>query len=396
VAVLSPVLLNLYTGPTQLTPAPLEITQALEGVQVTRSDSAPCGFQLTFHIERTGAAQDYALLTSPLLKPFSRIAVTVSLSGMPSILIDGYITHQELAPTAAPGGSTLTVTGEDVSVKMDMMEISIEWPAMGDFLIAEAVLAKYWLIGIVPDVQPTLSDLIPFGYVAQQNSTDRCYAQQLANKNGYLFYVEPGPTLGSSRAYWGPPVLTGTPQLALNVDMGPFTNIETITFGYNALAPTINYGLVQVGIVPVPVLIGASTRTPLLSTDPAMQDYSGLASNPLSFLDDLASLQVRGTLFQHQGLNIVDAYTMAQSITNLSTDEVVTVEGTLDAVRYGAVLNAPGLVVVRGAGTSYDGIYYVKQVTHAISTRLGEWNYKQNFKLTREGVGTTIQEVPPS
>ena len=395
-AALSSLLLNLYTGPSQLTAAPLELTQALESVQVTRSDQAPSGFQLTFHAERTGTSQDEALLTSPLLKPFSRIAVTVSVAGTATILIDGFITRQELAPSEASGGSTLTITGEDVSVKMDMMEISLEWPGITDFLIAEAVLVKYALIGIWPDVQPTVADLIPFGYVPQQNSTDRCYVQQLAQQHGYLFYIEPGPGLGSNKAYWGPPVRSGTAQAPLNVDMGPFTNVESINFGYNALAPTLTYGLVQVGVVPVPVMIGAATRSPALSTSPALGDYGDLAANPLAFLDNLLSLSTRGTLYQHQGWNFVQAYTLAQAITNISTDEVVTVEGALDTVRYGAILEAPGLVAVRGAGTSYDGLYYVKQVTHAISTRLGEWNYKQNFKLTREGVGTTITSVPPS
>jgi hypothetical protein len=276
---------------------------------------------------------------------------------------------------------------------MDMMEIPFEWPGMGDYLIAEAILAKYLLVGISPDVQPTVTDVIPFYNVPQQNSTDRCYVQQLATQNGNLFYIQPGPSLGSNRAYWGPPVRSGTPQAPINVDMGPFTNVESITFGYNALAPAINYGMVQQETVPVPVAIGASSRSPQLSTSPALADYSGLAANPLSFLDNLLALKTRGTLFQHQGLSVVQAYVQAQAITDISTDEVVTVEGTLDTVRYGAILAAPGLVAVRGAGSSYDGIYYVKQVTHAISTRVGEWSYKQNFKLTREGVGTTIQAV---
>jgi hypothetical protein len=393
VASLSSVYLTLYTGPSQLTPAPVEITQALQSVEVTRTQQAPSGFQLTFGIENDSALQDYSLLASPLLKPWSRIALVVTLNATPTVLMDGYITRQELSPGSGPGGSTLTVTGEDVSVKMDLFEISLEWPGMGDFLIAEALLVKYLLLGIVPNVRPTVADVIPFGYVPQQNCTDRCYLQQLATENGYLFYIVPGPTVGANTAYWGPPILSGSPQAALSVNMGPFTNVESIGFSYNALAPSINYGLVQVEIVPVPVMIGASSRSPALATDPALDDYSGLAANPLGYLDDLLSLQVRGTLLQHQGLGLVQAYTLAQAQTDVSTDEVVTAEGTVDSVRYGSLLNVPGLVAVRGAGMSYDGVYLVKQVTHSISTRLGNWDYKQKFTLTREGVGSTISSV---
>lgn len=387
--------LGLYVGSSTLEPAPESLVRALSRAEIHRTDAAPSGFQLTFHAERYGSGQDEPLLAAGQLAPFQRLALVATVAGTPQVLIDGYVTRQELAPNEGAAGSTLTVTGEDVSVKMDLFQVPLEWPAMGDFLIAEAILAKYLLIGIVPEVVPTLTDVIPIGYVPQQNSTDRCYVQQLAAQNGYLFYVKPGPSLGSNHAYWGPPVRTGTPQPALSVDLGPFTNVDSITFSYDALAPTINYGAVQVYNVPVPVLIGASTRTPPLAADPALGDYSALAANPLSIFDQLASLKIRGTLFQHQGLNIVQAAVQAQASTNLSTDQVVTVEGELSASRYGAVLEAPGLVAVRGAGASYDGLYYVKQVTHEITTVEGSWDYRQKFTLTREGVGSTLEEVPP-
>ena len=73
-----------------------------------------------------------------------------------------------------------------------------------------------------------------------------------------------------------------------------------------------------------------------------------------------------------------------------SVDDVVTVTGELDTLRYGGLLQLRGLVGLRGVGHSYDGFYYVKNVTHKISK--GE--YKQNFTITREGLGTTTQTVP--
>jgi hypothetical protein len=44
---------------------------------------------------------------------------------------------------------------------------------------------------------------------------------------------------------------------------------------------------------------------------------------------------------------------------------------------------------VRGAGQYYDGNYYVKSVTHNI--KRGE--YKQNFTLTRGGIGSSVSSV---
>ena len=68
----------------------------------------------------------------------------------------------------------------------------------------------------------------------------------------------------------------------------------------------------------------------------------------------------------------------------------VTAEGEVDAVRYGSVLRARKLVGVRGVGFSYDGLYYVRRVTHSIQR--GE--YTQRFSLSREGTGSLLQVLP--
>ena len=83
------------------------------------------------------------------------------------------------------------------------------------------------------------------------------------------------------------------------------------------------------------------------------------------------------------GLSQVQALAHAQGVTDASVDNVVTATGELDALRYGDVLQARGVVGVRGAGSTYDGNYYVKRVTHV----LGDGEYRQRFTLTREGVG---------
>jgi hypothetical protein len=70
--------------------------------------------------------------------------------------------------------------------------------------------------------------------------------------------------------------------------------------------------------------------------------------------------------------------------------DAVTAKGTLDVVRYGSVLQSRGLVGVRGAGSPFDGLYYVTSVKHEI--KRGE--YKQNFALARNGLLSTVPKVP--
>jgi hypothetical protein len=70
--------------------------------------------------------------------------------------------------------------------------------------------------------------------------------------------------------------------------------------------------------------------------------------------------------------------------------DVVTATGSVDVLRYGSVLKARQLVGVRGAGSAFDGLYYVKTVTS--NFKPGE--FKQSFTLTRNGLISTLPRVP--
>jgi hypothetical protein len=59
-------------------------------------------------------------------------------------------------------------------------------------------------------------------------------------------------------------------------------------------------------------------------------------------------------------------------------------------LRYGHILKARRLVGVRGVGFAFDGLYYVKEVTHKI--KRGE--YKQSFTLSRNALVSTLPKVP--
>jgi hypothetical protein len=50
-------------------------------------------------------------------------------------------------------------------------------------------------------------------------------------------------------------------------------------------------------------------------------------------------------------------------------------------------------VGVRGSGPAYDGLYFVKSVTHNIDARKKE--YKQSFQLARNGLISITPNVVP-
>lgn len=373
--------LSLSIGYMVPAPAPAALMEALESVEITTSDESPDGFQLHFHADRkAGLTSDFALLSQQLLVAGNRVLITVTLEGSSTVLMDGLITNLELSYTRAGGASALTVTGEDVSVAMDLVELSMEYPMMPDSLIAEAVLIKYAPFGVLPEVVPTLSSsaTLPLDGVPQQNTTDRKYLQQLAAAHGNVFFVKPGPAPLMNTAYWGPPVRFGVPQKALSIDLGPATNVESLQFQYTPLNTETVYGMVQDTELEIdlPVVTLLSTRTPPLAAAPA------LGAN-LVFQ--------RRSLFTDPRLGILDAMIQAQMTTDRSTDRVVVGQGELDVLRYGAILTAPGMVAVRGAGQSFDGLYAVQSVSH----KLSRGSYRQSFTLSREGLGTTIPAVVP-
>jgi hypothetical protein len=373
--------LSLLIGPTVAIPAPPPVADALQSVEVTESDQGRSGFQLTFSTGRSGPETvfDHALLLNPLLRPFNRVIVMIVLDVVPVVLMDGIITHQQLSPGNDPGTSTITVTGEDVSVMMDLDEKTVEHPAQDETIIALKIIGSYSQYGLVPDLRPppTIDPPIPVERTPMQRGTDRDYLVEMASRFGYVFYVRPGPVPFMNFAYWGPSERIGFPQRALTVASGPDTNVESISFEYNAMEPTMVLGSVQDSMfgMTLPVITLSGTRPPL----------SLLPALPFNLPN------VRKVQPEAEGLTYVQAYARALGRTDKSLENVASASGELDGLRYGSALRPRGLVGLRGAGFSYDGIWYVNRVSHKI--KRGE--YKQGFSLSRDGVGSLTPVVIP-
>jgi hypothetical protein len=371
--------LTILIGPTVPLPVPQPALELIDSVEVTHSDEGRSGFQLVFKATRsTRAFLDYPLFLSPQFRPGHRVIIAVSFGPLPTVLMDGIIATQQLTPPSGSDPAVLTLTGEDISLKMDMEEKSAEHPAQPESIIALKIIASYAVYGLIPLVIPpiTFDVPLPTDRIPVQQATDLRYLNEMAARHAYVFYVKPGPVIGTNTAYWGPPIRVGIPQRALTVDMGPETNVESISFENNATEATTVTGQVQdrSSNQRIPVMTFLTTRPPL-------------ALN-LPFLNPSTTRLERYRA--SSGQNASQAMGQAQAQTDASMD-LVKVEGELNTAAYGAPLEARGLVGLRGVGFSYDGLYYVKKVTHTI--KLGQ--YKQKFSLTREGTGSTVPVVVP-
>jgi hypothetical protein len=188
--------------------------------------------------------------------------------------------------------------------------------------------------------------------------------------------------IGVNVGYWGPPPRMLPPLAVLDVAVGAGNDVDRFQAEYDALKPVTIAGLVMQAEIPpyepVPVVTLIGERLPPLATDPALKPG-----------DDLL-LMGRRELWQRDDLDPLTAAIQAQAETDLSTDEVVTATVDVTTSRVGTVVQAPGVVGIRGAGLDYDGLYYLKSATHRISLFSDEqYDYTQSLTLTREGVGTT-------
>jgi hypothetical protein len=363
--------LILLVGRTIPLPAPYPVSRALTRVEVTNDAEQGDGFQLTFTLSKDTVV-DYSLLLSGLIDPFNRVVVGVLLGATPEVLIDGIITHHQMAPSEDPGQSTLTVTGKDVSVMLDLAEKNESYENQPDFLIVTRILAQYAVYGLVPNPTPTTDFPIMLQRIPRQQETDLKFIQRLAQRNGFVFYVEP-VTLGVNTAYWGPENRLSVPQPALTLGMGPSGNLKSLSFAQDALAP-----------------VGASGTflEPITKTSLPIPPLPSLRVPPLAALPTAA----RRTTLLRDTSNDNPAQAATEVVATVSrAPDPVTGDGEVDSVRYGHVLRARRLVGVRGAGFSYNGFYYVRRVTHVLTR--GE--YSQKFTISREGTGSLLPVVQP-
>jgi hypothetical protein len=368
-------------GPVIPVTVPRVVLDSLLEVEVKIDDVGQSGFQLTFSIDKQSPLQILFLLTGGMPLLFMRVILVATVNGQANVLIDGVITNNQIAPGDKGSNSTLTITGKDLTALMDQSNWSgFPFPCCPREARVAIILAKYALFGMIPLIIPSvLIDVpLPIEKIPGQQGTDYQYVTALAAEVGYVFYIAAGPVPGTNTAYWGPQVKVGPVQPAMSTDMDAYTNVESLSFTFDQeknKIPLVYIYNEETGVsFPIPI-------PPITPLNPPLGLIPPLPTNLIPpdltpFRHDLSKLPIPQAIM----------IGLAESAKNA---EAVTCTGSLDVTRYGTVLQARKLVGVRGAGPAFDGLYYVKGVTHKI--KRGE--YKQNFTLTRNGLVSTVPTV---
>ena len=368
--------LTLMIGPAIAKPVPQVVLDALDSVKVMVNTGKDAAFELVFTISNRSPLQTMFLLAGGASIPIMRVIIVVTINGTPSVLIDGVITQHQIAPGSDAAHSTLTLTGEDLSAVMNLIDFTgIPYPALPPEARVAVCVAKYAMLGVIPKIIPSIMMDVPLPTerIPRHKGKDLEYVRSLADDVGYVFYLEPGPSAGTSFAYWGPEIKVGAPQPALNINMDAHTNVESLSFRFDADSRKLPTIMIQNAASHTTITIPVPDITPL--------------NPPLGLIPpipkDIEPIESSAKLTPVQAA-LIGIATAAKSADALSAT------GSLNVLRYGRLLEPRKLVGVRGAGDAFDGLYYVESVTHDI--KRGE--YKQQFTLRRNGLLSTVPRVP--
>ncbi|WP_137973099.1 hypothetical protein [Pseudomonas sp. F(2018)] len=372
--------LSLLIGPIIPLPVPAMLIDALEEVTVTSASEGASGFQLRFKVNSKSELNTLFLIAvgnnASLGVPPLRVVLIVTLGGRPQPLFDGVLTNVEVQAGQNRQPGSITITGEDLTKVMDLIDFSgMPYPAMPIEARVALICAKYAAFGIIPLPIPSFfTDVpIPIERIPAQQGTDLAYIRQLAGEVGHVFYIEPGEVPLTNIAYFGPEIKVGPPQPALNIDMDAHTNVESLNFSFDPTKGVLPIVFIQNQMTRVPIPIPIPNLNPL-------QPPLGVLSTPLANLKMMK---------ETAKMNPMQAISAGLAEAKKSQD-AVTASGSLDVMRYGRILRPRKLVGVRGAGVAYDGLYYVSSVT----STLGRGKFTQSFNLSRNGLISITPTVP--
>lgn len=366
--------LSLYIGPVPIA-APREVVESLVHAKVeTGAGDTQSGFELSFELPARSPLRTLFLIAGGGSVPLIRVVLVVTINGRAESIIDGVTTNVETQPGQG-GVAKLVIKGKDMSALMDIIELpGIPYPAMPPSVRVLLCLAKYAALGVIPIVIPSILDIppLPMQQIPQQRGSDYAYVKSLAGDAGYVFYLEPGPVPGTSKAYWGPEIRVGEPQPALTTNMDALNNVEQLSFNFDRESKSMPIVFFQdsTSKVPIPILI--PDVTPL--------------NPPLGIIPPLPPKIEKLTNTAH--LSAPQALMAGLAYAGQHSDSVFGT-GSLDVAKYGRLLKSRSLVGVRGAGLPFDGLYYVKSVTHEIE----RGSYKQSFSLARNALMSTVPRV---
>jgi hypothetical protein len=332
-----------------------ELAQAVR-IEVTERMGRATMFKLFYHLDI--GEGDLPLLVDNRLDPGSEITVLVPTDNGTHCLVKGPVTGQRIHFQHGGAGSTLEVQGMDNSITMDREVRSNVWDGLTDSDAVSAILGNY---GFVPDVEATSAGHYADKHALIQRGSDLQFVQQLARRNGCLFWLSCDEN-GVQTAHFKRPPLDEQSDLELIINLES-PNFETFDVEWDVERPT-RVETMQLDLNTLNDIDGSVSQAP--QTPLAANDLAAITGDTRSQLltassDDAGDLQARS-----EGALIESNWFIRARCTT-------TLEVLRDLVR------AHSVITVRGAGSRHSGSYWVKQTEHIID----DVNHRMNVELLR-------------
>ncbi|MDR2208470.1 MAG: hypothetical protein LBE22_05805 [Azoarcus sp.] len=338
-------------------------------VETSRGAAAVC--TLTFVSVRSEDGM-WNIQDADLFSPWKRISIEAVFGSHCEEIMRGFIRDIQLDYPDDMNAS-VTVIGQDESILLDREHVqktysTLEQPLQDDALIRE-LLKPHW-VGSQADIAAgTTCGNLYFDGTPIRLIKDR------AALNGYEFFIRENK--GESKAYFGPPDLTGDPQPTILIYAGPASNCINFSVLHDGHRPD------NVCFVDAPEShddvngdMGetCSTKSRPLGKTPANSKNQGLN-------DFIWRIQLP------RGSTLVEREARAKAKAE-ETAWKIRATGELDGSLYGHVLLTSRTVSVDGVGSTYGGLWYVDEVKHRFSVD----GYRQAFRLIRNA---TEDASPP-
>ena len=360
---------------------------ALAAVEVTVNDVGASGFQLTFSIDKQSPLQILFLLTGG--RAAAVHAGDRGRDGQRRRQRADRRRHHEQRDRARRQGLELDADDDrrgsdraDGSVELERIPVSRPARARP---ASRCCSPSTRFSACVPLIIPSIMIDVPMPIerIPGQQGTDlRIHPLRWPTQVGYVFYLDPGPVPGIEQGLLGAadqgwPGAAGTERRH-----GRLHQRGEPAFHASTRRRTDPDRLSSTSRKPGSPSRSRSRRS--LRSNPPLGAIPPLPTNILRpickpFRDDLSKLPDPAGHHDRDGCS------------RARTPRPSRARAASTSTRYGRVLRPGKLVGVRGSGPAFDGLYYVKSVTHKI--KRGE--YKQNFTLTRNGLVSTVPTVKP-
>jgi len=340
-----------------------DIGADLIALEVETDDRMASIFKLVLPLVTAKKPGTLAYLNDNRLKIGASVAVKAGFGIKTETLIDGYITHLKPQIEQDPTKCIIEVWGMDKSIRMDRIEVLKAWTNKTDSDIAREILKKYSLI---PDVESTTVVHNEKVSTIVQRETDIQFLKRLAERNGFVCYVE------SSTGYFKKPVLSKPPTAELRFDFDENAVLKTISVEVNGVSPTgaKMYQVDRLNKKTVSVEVSKSNWKKLgLSTPDSL--CTSIFKSPVVFAGKNAATGSQEMKALCEGM--------------VSEAEMfVTLRGEVAANKLGKVIKTGQIVKISGVGDMYGGLYYLSHVTHSFSKS----GYIQHIEARRNGLGS--------